>query len=30
MFTKDAYYNGGRAPVPAELEAAIKESRASE
>lgn len=30
MFTKDAYYNGGRAPVPAELEAAIKASRASE
>ena len=30
MFTKDAYYNGGRAPVPGELEAAIKESRASE
>ncbi len=30
MFTKDAYYNGGRAPVPPELEAAIKESRASE
>ncbi|MGY3491631.1 ABC transporter substrate-binding protein [Bradyrhizobium sp. USDA 4502] len=30
MFTKDAYYNGGRAPVPAELEAAIRESRASE
>lgn len=30
MYTKDAYYNGGRAPVPAELEAAIKESRASE
>jgi ABC-type transport system substrate-binding protein len=30
MFTKDAYYNGGRAPVPPELESAIKESRASE
>jgi peptide/nickel transport system substrate-binding protein len=30
MFTKDAYYNGGRAPVPPELEAAIKESRASQ
>ena len=30
MFTKDAYYNGGRAAVPPELEAAIKESRASE
>jgi peptide/nickel transport system substrate-binding protein len=30
MFTKDAYYNGGRARVPPELEAAIKESRASE
>jgi len=30
MFTKDAYYNGGRGPVPPELEAAIKESRASE
>ena len=30
MFTKDAYYNGGRAPVSPELEAAIKESRASE
>jgi peptide/nickel transport system permease protein/peptide/nickel transport system substrate-binding protein len=30
MFTKEAYYNGGRAPVPPELEAAIKESRASE
>ena len=28
MFTKDAYYNGGRAPVPPELEAAIKELRA--
>jgi ABC-type transport system substrate-binding protein len=30
MFTKDAYYNGGRAPVPPELEAAIRDSRASE
>jgi len=30
MFTKDAYYNGGRARVPPELEAAIKASRASE
>jgi peptide/nickel transport system permease protein/peptide/nickel transport system substrate-binding protein len=30
MFTKDAYFNGGRAPVPPELEAAITESRASE
>jgi peptide/nickel transport system substrate-binding protein len=30
MFMKDAYYNGGRAPVPPELEGAIKESRASE
>jgi peptide/nickel transport system substrate-binding protein len=30
MFTKDAYFNGGRAPVPPELEAAIGESRASE
>jgi peptide/nickel transport system substrate-binding protein len=30
MFTKDAYYNGGRAPAPPELEAAIKASRASE
>jgi peptide/nickel transport system permease protein/peptide/nickel transport system substrate-binding protein len=30
MFTRDAYYNGGRAPVPPELEAAIKASRASE
>jgi peptide/nickel transport system substrate-binding protein len=30
MFTKDAYYNGGRAPIPPELEAAIKQSRASE
>ena len=30
MFTKDAYYNGGRGAVPPELETAIKESRASE
>jgi peptide/nickel transport system substrate-binding protein len=30
MFTKDAYFNAGRAPVPPELEAAIRESRASE
>src|SRR3981189_1264129 len=30
MFTKDAYYNGGRAPVPPELEAPIKGSWASE
>jgi peptide/nickel transport system substrate-binding protein len=30
MFTKEAYFNAGRAPVPPELEAAIKESRASE
>jgi peptide/nickel transport system substrate-binding protein len=30
MFTKDAYFNSGRAPVPPELEAAIRESRASE
>jgi peptide/nickel transport system permease protein/peptide/nickel transport system substrate-binding protein len=30
MFTKDAYFNAGRAPVPAELDAALKESRASE
>ena len=30
MFTKDAYYNGGRGAVPPELEAAIKELRASE
>jgi ABC-type transport system substrate-binding protein len=30
MFTKDAYYNGGRAAVPPELEAAIRTSRASE
>lgn len=29
MFSKDAYYNAGRAPVPAELEAAIQASRAS-
>ncbi len=30
MFSKDAYYNGGRAPVPPELDEAIKASRASE
>lgn len=30
MFTKDAYFNAGRAPVPAELDAALKESRGSE
>ncbi len=30
MFTKDAYFNAGRTPVPADLEAAIKDSRASE
>ena len=30
MFTKDAYFNAGRTPVPAELETAIKDSRASE
>src|SRR5258708_24692015 len=30
MFTKDAYYNGGRAPVPPELVAGIRGSRASE
>ncbi len=30
MFTKEAYFNAGRAPVPPELDAAIKESRASE
>ena len=30
MFTKDAYFNAGRTPVPAELEAAIKDSRSSE
>jgi peptide/nickel transport system permease protein/peptide/nickel transport system substrate-binding protein len=30
MFTKDAYFNAGGTPVPAELEAAIKDSRASE
>ncbi len=30
MFTKDTYYNAGRAPVPPELEAAIKDSRATE
>jgi peptide/nickel transport system permease protein/peptide/nickel transport system substrate-binding protein len=30
MFTKEAYFNAGRTPVPAELETAIKASRASE
>jgi peptide/nickel transport system permease protein/peptide/nickel transport system substrate-binding protein len=30
MFTKDAYFNAGRAPIPPELDAALKESRASE
>jgi peptide/nickel transport system substrate-binding protein len=30
MFTKDAYFNAGRAPVPPELEAALNESRATE
>ncbi len=30
MYTKDAYYNGGRGPVPDELVALLKESRASE
>lgn len=30
MFTKDAYFNAGRAPVPAELDQALKDSRASE
>lgn len=30
MFSKDAYFNAGRAPVPAELDAALKDSRASE
>jgi peptide/nickel transport system substrate-binding protein len=30
MFAKEAYFNAGRAPVPAELDAALKESRASE
>ena len=30
MFTKDAYFNAGRSPVPAELDAALKESRATE
>jgi peptide/nickel transport system permease protein/peptide/nickel transport system substrate-binding protein len=30
MFTKDAYFNAARAPVPAELEQALKDSRASE
>jgi len=30
MFTKDAYFNAGRSPVPPELDAALKESRATE
>jgi peptide/nickel transport system substrate-binding protein len=30
MFTKDAYFNAGRAPVPAALDQALKDSRASE
>ena len=30
MFTKDAYFNAGRAPVPAELDAALQESRATD
>ena len=30
MFTKDAYFNAGRAPLPPELDAALKESRATE
>jgi peptide/nickel transport system permease protein/peptide/nickel transport system substrate-binding protein len=30
MFTNDAYFNAGRAPVPPELDVALKESRASE
>jgi peptide/nickel transport system substrate-binding protein len=30
MFTKDAYFNAGRAPVPAGLEEAIQASRATE
>jgi len=30
MFTKDAYFNAGRTPVPVELEAVIKDSRSSE
>ena len=30
MFTKDAYFNAGRAPVPPELDAALKELRATE
>jgi peptide/nickel transport system substrate-binding protein len=30
MFTKDAYFNAGRAPVPPELDVALKESRATE
>src|SRR5262249_20220045 len=30
MVTKEAYFNAGRSPVPAELETAINDSRASE
>jgi len=30
MFTKDAYFNAGRTAVPGELEAALKDSRATE
>jgi peptide/nickel transport system substrate-binding protein len=30
MYTKDTYFNAGRAPVPPELDAALKESRATE
>ena len=30
MFTKDAYFNAGRAAIPPELDAALKESRANE
>lgn len=30
MFTKDSYFNSGRAPVPPELEAALKDSRATD
>jgi len=30
MFTKDAYFNAGRAPVPPELDQALKDSRATE
>ena len=30
MFTKDAYFNAGRAPVPAALDQALKDSRATE